>query len=240
MFSSMIYSILLLATNFLLVNSADVIPSSVTTPSMRGTNTELDYTPRDNMNYLSDQFHSADLHRCGRFMKEDDYAEFSRTLATEGFTCTFAAEDCNNHGVCNQAGTACICDDDYATDDATVETGECNYKRKSGLVALLLSIFVGYTGAPLFYVGETSEALIQLLCAGAGGLFLITIGAGCFGACAGGVVGGEEGASKIGMGLATCAFIGELIAMIVMWIIVLVAVASGTLDDSNGVSLSPI
>ena len=71
-------------------------------------------------------------------ISHDNYEiENHRLLSTYNFTCTFAPEDCNNNGVCNQAGTACICDDDYATHDATAETGECNYERKSGLVALL-------------------------------------------------------------------------------------------------------
>lgn len=167
----------------------------------------------------------------GGYMLEEDYMAFQqRAMSTANFTCTFAPTDCNNHGVCNQAGDACICDDDYATYDASAESGECNYKRKSGLVALLLSIFVGYTGAVYFYVGEIGMGCIQLLLAGIGGMFIF----GCIGACCDGAMDSKDPVcTKFLTSLVALAAVG-------MWITVLVLVAGGTLDDSNGIGLSPI
>ena len=168
-----------------------------------------------------------------------DYTDviLHRSLFTEDFTCTFAAEDCNHNGVCNQAGNACICDDDYATHDATVATGECNYKRKSGLVALLLSIFVGEFGAVFFYVGDTTMGYIQLFLAG---ILAILVGS-VFGAfCGIAIDSTNNGSGEATHGCATVWGCGGAISMIVMYIIVLVAVVGGNLDDSNGISLSPI
>jgi len=172
-------------------------------------------------------------------ISHDNYEiENHRLLSTYNFTCTFAPEDCNNNGVCNQAGTACICDDDYATHDATAETGECNYERKSGLVALLLGIFVGEFGAVYFYIGDTEMGCIQLFLAGVLAMFVGAIFGACCGCAVDAAVSNTEAEAT-----STCSRIWAsvgFIAMIVMYIIVLVKVAEGSLDDSNGVGLSPI
>lgn len=173
----------------------------------------------------------------GKYIPETDYAVYSRSLSTVNFTCTFAPEDCNNNGVCNQEGTACICDDDYATYDATAETGECNYKRKSGLVALLLSIFTGYTGSVYFYVGDTEMGLIQFFLAGIGGIILLAVIGGCtVGCCCGGGGDAETGGTTLFSFLIVC----EVLAAVIFWWVVLAYVAEGKIDDSNGVGLSPI
>lgn len=190
----------------------------------------------DNTMVAEKEVPSSNFRGHGKYIPVEDFEQYTRSLLADNFTCTFAPDDCNNHGVCNQEGTACICNDDYATHDATVETGECNYKRKSGLIALLLSIFVGEFGAVYFYVGDTTMGCIQLFLAG---VLAILVG-GVFGCCCGAAIGAvseeknaTEQCSKFWM------YVGS-IAMIVMYFVVLAAVIDGKIDDSNGVSLSPI
>lgn len=96
------------------------------------------------------------------------------------FVC-FSNNDCG-HGKCilerdiygNSLNIShCECDNEYATRD---DNEPCEYKQRSGLVALLLAIFVGALGVPFFYLAVGSCAYI---CYGL--LMLFTCGGCCVG-----------------------------------------------------------
>jgi len=53
--------------------------------------------------------------------------------------------DCNNHGQCNIENGICYCDDGYINKF-------CDYKQKSRTIALLLQIFIGWSGASDYYI----------------------------------------------------------------------------------------
>jgi len=92
------------------------------------------------------------------------------------FNCTFAPDDCSNHGSCNLLGTECICDSDYTTFDSIDK--QCDYKRKSQLTAFLLSFFFGVFGAGRWYIGDILIGSIKvctiwgLTCCGTCGIAL--------------------------------------------------------------------
>eukprot|EP00455_Lapot_gusevi_P008033 TRINITY_DN1345_c0_g1_i1.p1 TRINITY_DN1345_c0_g1~~TRINITY_DN1345_c0_g1_i1.p1 ORF type:complete len:233 (-),score=99.12 TRINITY_DN1345_c0_g1_i1:89-724(-) len=89
-------------------------------------------------------------------------------LAADLGNCT--ASTCNNHGLCNDAKTACICLDSWITFNPQDGT-QCNYEQKKQLTAFLLQFFVGTFGAADWYTGRWGIAvgklvLILVVCCG--------------------------------------------------------------------------
>lgn len=167
--------------------------------------------------------------------------------------CTDEQTQCSNHGVCSKKNSLfCICDDGYTTinqdsdiaESTSISTrndsekfstrsntngvlAQCSYKRKSQLVSFLLAFFIGYTGAPYFYVERLPEAIsiLVLTCA-----FIPFI---CIACCAG-FSGCGESFSKFLAGIVTLCGCAAGAWWTVCWI----QFAIGNISDGNGVELA--
>lgn len=83
---------------------------------------------------------------------------------------------CSGRGVCKtwlpdglakqHPASFCECDRDWADP-------ECRTPRQSQTVAYLLSLFLGFFGADLFYLGFYGSAMIKLLTLGGGGIWWV-------------------------------------------------------------------
>ncbi len=84
--------------------------------------------------------------------------------------CSDPKIDCNTHGSCiivNGTGMYCKCDTNYITKNC--KQGECCHKLKARMSVFLQSVFLGTTGAPYFYIGESYLGKIML------GFFIVSI-----------------------------------------------------------------
>lgn len=122
-------------------------------------------------------------------------------------TCTFVG---------NQTSGTCECDADNRFTGAN-----CDYERKSQLVAFLLSFFLGSYGVDRFYLGYIGVGVAKLL-----------IGLGicvspCFCCCC-------ENAGRVGGGI-WAGLVG--LAIFIWWIVDWVFIIQGKLPDFNGVAL---
>lgn len=155
----------------------------------------------------------------------------------ESFKCDFPPNDCSNHGVCNRNGTECICDDGYTTYKPDGNQ-QCNYERKKQIVAFGLAWIACTTGAPYFYLGDTTMGLLYFFF-GIGGVITLAIlacFASCFLACCG------RKTSTSGLYEATGAIGAVIIVMIVLlaliWqIVLLFQTGLNKLNDVNGIAL---
>ena len=182
--------------------------------------------------------------QCAVFKLKD----FSHQISTidDNFNCTSSHIDCNNHGNCNIYRNKCICYDSYTTFNN--KDVQCNYKKKSQLIALLLSIFVGLTGAAWFYLGYIVYGLLQLL-----GVFVMCILACMCGFCCCAYYKLQEWSDNEAHGLSddgiysmlmTCGnIIGLLLGIayiLVFYIVTIVIMAYGDIDDANNIGMAKI
>jgi len=131
-------------------------------------------------------------------------------------------------GTCNTTTGNCTCNEQYAGLN-------CNYTRKSRLVAFLLSIFVGTYGADRFYLGLIGSAV---------GKLIITL-AFILACCCGGVVkaaisaGDSDSAGSIAA-IVICV-IGCLLflAEFIWWLVDVIRIGTGALHDSKGYATDP-
>ena len=120
----------------------------------------------------------------------------------------------------------------------------CNYKQKSQLTALLLSLFLGQFGAGRFYVGDTVLGTIKLLLI-LMGCCLTCICSLCIAPCL-----GYEGMKistdindhKEGGLFALCCgvipFVCSSCALSIWWIVDIILFATNSIKDGNGVDLA--
>jgi len=120
----------------------------------------------------------------------------------------------------------CKCNDDAATfysdgeNALTPATPRCNYERKGKTMTVCLQAFLGYTGAPWFYLGKT----------GWGVFFLTCLLSPCFACCAYPICGDEFG--KLIQGVGTCLFGGVAST----WLVFLILFAINHYNDSEGIA----
>jgi hypothetical protein len=145
---------------------------------------------------------------------------------TNHFNCTFAPIDCSNNGVCNQDGSACICNKGYVTRG----TGnQCDYAQKKQVIAFLLAFFLAGTGASYFYMGIQTLALANLLAVGWGSVIFLSMFL-CCSVCFGG--------KKTRLTTFFTALIAlNAIAMVVWWLVLTIQTGVNSLNDSNDVPL---
>ena len=140
-------------------------------------------------------------------------------------TCISPA-DCNYHGHCIDG--VCVCNSDWATFEATDESGMCNYERKSQLVAFLLQLFLGkISGAGYWYVGQVGLALAETLLFWVGMIFVCIMG------CIGQGLGGDDGAA----GCMYCFYVLWVLSWGLFWLISWIMFAVDDVLDGNGVAL---
>lgn len=139
----------------------------------------------------------------------------------QGFNCSC------NHGVCDATGLSCVCDEGYVTfpDDAVPQ---CDQKRKSRLIAAILSGFLAEVGAARFYLGYNAYAAGQIIYYVLG-LFCIAILAYAAGICMDGI-----STSNAVMMIGTFLWISF---GFVWWAVELVFILDGTVKDANGSGL---
>ena len=79
-----------------------------------------------------------------------------------GDTIETSSKTCSYNGICLDTGY-CKCNSEYAT-YPTNSNKQCNYLRKSRLIAILLHFFLGFEfGAGEYYLGNIDLATIQLM-----------------------------------------------------------------------------
>lgn len=108
--------------------------------------------------------------------KRNDIPDYIKYMATsaysgENYSCEYDS-DCNN-GRCldTRNGPSCFCNEGWITNGIEGNGNVCSYQQRSSLVALLLSIFLGYLGVDWFYLCRNNGGYI------AGGIFkLLTCG----------------------------------------------------------------
>jgi len=130
-------------------------------------------------------------------------------------------------GFCNSTGGICECYEQYAGLN-------CNYTRKSRLVAFLLSIFVGTYGADRFYLGLIGTAVGKLIITLA---FLIAC---CCGGIVKGVMASEDGNAGTIAAVVVCV-IGCILflAEFIWWLVDVIRIGEGDLHDSKGYATNP-
>lgn len=187
-------------------------------------------------------YYTSDNSDIGCNMRHTSFGDVPVTITPQSsgnnFTCTFAPTDCDNNGVCNQAGTACICDDGYTTHDST--DVECNYKKKSGLVAFLLALFLPGTGAPYWYLQRSTLALLQLFFAGVAGMISFALVAGISSCCLLGFGVDSDVTTKCYTFMTNLVLYSMTFAMIIWWLIALIQTAKNEISDSNGIYPEPM
>ena len=145
------------------------------------------------------------------------------------FNCT-TIEDCSFNGICAPSGEFCVCNRRFATFQSD-DNLQCNYERKSQLVALLLHIFFG-NGFAHFYIDRIGEGLALFFIVGDGTIVLM----GCFACIVMYCLVNDISIGKCGMCL-SCIW-STVAFSIYIWLIVIIA--QNKLTDSNGVALNPI
>lgn len=146
------------------------------------------------------------------------------TAQDEELQCT-NVRDCHQHGQC--VDSVCLCSDDYAT------FGECQccHKRKNQLTAFFLQFFLGPFGAGFFYLGKTKLGLATIACLTGG------FGAVCVLACIFSCLSSTEERSFSGNIFITICITCLEIAAIVLWIYGIVVMATGDIQDGDGISM---
>tara|TARA_B100001964_G_C13976209_1_gene484111 strand:+ start:45 stop:644 length:600 start_codon:yes stop_codon:yes gene_type:complete len=141
--------------------------------------------------------------------------------------CSFAPVDCSNHGVCNQEGSGCICNDGYLTYPSNSDP-QCNYEQKSQTTAFLLSFFLGYVGAGRLYIGQFTLGVIKLC------LIFIVCGIGCILQPIFSYLNVNEDTNKCLMDI--LASTGKF-AIVLWWLIDVILFGINDIDDDNGIEL---
>jgi len=125
------------------------------------------------------------VHNVGNWRAEQDYlirhqfippgaSAKSASLNSCSLTRLSQTLQCSGRGVCKLWDTVnlenqlsfCECDRDWADP-------ECRTRRKSQLVAYMLSLFVGFTGADQFYLGFMAMGLVKLFTLGGFGVLWV-------------------------------------------------------------------
>lgn len=138
--------------------------------------------------------------------------------------------DCN-HGKCVNA-TVCVCERGYVTHKGN----NCNYQQKPKLVAFILSIILGSTGADWFYLANGSVFYIVL-----GSIKLATGVLGLLLPCILGIVGclRADDAKKPLYALIIVTIALLSLANAAWWLADWIRILLDTFKDGNGVSLKP-
>eukprot|EP01089_Gocevia_fonbrunei_P007498 TRINITY_DN18649_c0_g1_i1.p1 TRINITY_DN18649_c0_g1~~TRINITY_DN18649_c0_g1_i1.p1 ORF type:complete len:184 (-),score=13.51 TRINITY_DN18649_c0_g1_i1:53-604(-) len=145
---------------------------------------------------------------------------------------------CSGHGKCIRYNVTnpykCQCDEDWAA-------GDCSYRRKSSLVAFILSLIMGFTGADRFYLGYIGLGVFKLILGC--GQCVISCCFRCFVQCA-----THKGYEEVGSESKNCVKTSAnlIIALVwcaawigatVWWFIDWISILKGNLDDHNGYAL---
>ena len=72
-------------------------------------------------------------------------------------------EDINEESICNGKGiyeqNNCYCLQNYES----INGEYCNYERKKKIVAIILSLFFGFTGADQYYLGKNIRGFLKVV-----------------------------------------------------------------------------
>ena len=72
-------------------------------------------------------------------------------------------EDINEESICNGKGiyeqNTCYCLENYES----INGQYCNYERKKKIVAIILSLFFGFTGADQYYLGKNIRGFLKVV-----------------------------------------------------------------------------
>jgi hypothetical protein len=137
-------------------------------------------------------------------------------LETINIHCTTSTAKyaCSNHGECLPDNT-CVCEDEYASFECDNDT-ECCYKRKSQLIAFLLSLFLGIIGLGRWYTEMYIAAATQFL-------LLILF---------------------VPIAVSSCAYDIKRVVfatlIVLLMLIFIVIFANGKIPDGNGVLMNPL
>jgi hypothetical protein len=131
----------------------------------------------------------------------------------------------------NNIGT-CMCDSHYTTHPLT-STKLCNYKQLNYMTAIMLQIFLGYTGAAYFYMRLWVHAActLSVLILGVLGILAILI---YIGVKYGDELGNNNTEKNKLNKIMTCI----LVINIIWWLIGIALVAARVFTDDNGVDLA--
>ncbi len=167
------------------------------------------------------------------------------SLETSSIHCTYSYQ-CTDHSSCgyyNGTIGICSCDDGYTTHDG----GFCEYKEKSALVALLLTIFLqAIAPVGLLYVDPHLQSwmtIFQLMTCGILAIFIYTAGIFLLSCFVGLICGIDEKHGQVAISFGVILqFIGGIISILTLiwWIYDIVVIANGSLQDGNGVDLNSI
>ena len=90
------------------------------------------------------------------FTKENDKDIQKKVILCNKYNCP------KNRGICNE-DNVCVCLNGYETvDDLSLGNFDCNYKKKSKLIAFLLEFVLGF-GAGHFYMGHITLSTIKMI-----------------------------------------------------------------------------
>lgn len=71
-------------------------------------------------------------------------------------------EQCNYNGFCDDTGSFCFCNKNFIT-FKSVDNTECNYQQKNSIMAIILHLIIGITGATNFYLENYNEGFSELI-----------------------------------------------------------------------------
>jgi hypothetical protein len=150
-------------------------------------------------------------------------------VVSGNFTCNPGklTKECSYHGICQDNGKNCVCNDGYISSQPSSDNVQCDYKQKDTLIAFLLEFFLGEFGGGYFYLG-----LIPL---GVGRLCFFILGMIpiIFIVC----VGVLTDSDVCIIVFATCYSCLWTIGVIGWWIASMVMIANGTILDGNGMPI---
>jgi hypothetical protein len=131
-------------------------------------------------------------------------------------------ELCNNHGKCSN--DTCDCDNGWITFDSNNGT-MCNYEQKSGKTAFLLEFFFSPVGAGYFYIERYDLGIGQLLsCIG---MFIVLC-----------IYFIDDRVKKEFWGVIKCGFIIWVITTFIWWLVAIITIGCGAINDGNGAPIT--
>lgn len=77
------------------------------------------------------------------------------------FSCNISDEKCSYHGICQEDGKDCICNEGYIS--SNYSENKCSYEQKSAQTAFFFEFFFGtMSGAGYFYLNLAERGIAQL------------------------------------------------------------------------------
>lgn len=128
---------------------------------------------------------------------------------------------CNNKGVYNTSSGECKCVEGNITFPKDSKL-QCNYELRSYNITKFLSVFGGFFGADMFYLGYTLKGLIKTLFPIIAFFFIINL---------------ENNKYLSNFSFKNYLILLPILLTLFLWIIDLIIILSGFSTDSNGMQL---